>query len=226
MRSTCASKTWGWKPSVVMFCSSSNPAPPGVAWVWAAPRLTVACDQRHVRAVGRVLDDEGAGVLARVDAEPQLARGPVAQKAHPGEPAGDVPHRASAQEAAVPLAAGSRRSTEGTPSDLPARRAAEALAVGFGPRPAPGARRGLGGPCDVTIGRDGGSPAPASAGAGLPVWDAERPGLISARHLSSAPRCRRPVSWRRSRSPPAGSPGTRPATSRRRTRSPRTRRCP
>ncbi|GAA1336890.1 hypothetical protein GCM10009594_02890 [Kocuria palustris] len=129
-----ASKTWGWKPSVVMFCSSSNPAPPGVAWVWVAPRLTVACDQRHVRAVGRVLDDEGAGVLAHVDAEPQLARGPVAQKAHPGEPAGDVPHRASAQEAAVPLAAGSRRSTEGTPPDLPARRAAEALAVGFGPR--------------------------------------------------------------------------------------------
>ncbi|MDH5151178.1 hypothetical protein P5X52_03680 [Kocuria palustris] len=99
----------------------------------------VGDDPRHVRAVGRVLDDEGAGVLAHVDAEPQLARGPVAQEAHPGEPADDVPHRASDQEAAVPLVAGSRRSTEGTPPDRPARRAAEALAVGFGPRPAPGA---------------------------------------------------------------------------------------
>ena len=66
----------------------------------------VGDDQRHVRAVGRVLDDEGAGVLPHVDAEPQLARGPVAQEAHPGEPADDVPHRASDQEPAVALVAG------------------------------------------------------------------------------------------------------------------------
>lgn len=87
-------------------------------------------DQGHMGAVCRILDHEGARVLAHVDAEPQLARGRLAQEPHAGGSAGDVPDGPTDQESAVGLLicrrrgrhGSDRRGSQRTPSDLAAGR--------------------------------------------------------------------------------------------------------